>query len=100
MALRFIGVGSCRQLFGKDKLQLHMGRDQTPGPLMPRAVCVYARPPIASLRHPAFVARRAISVAQARAILFTSQPVSTGLSEGKAWERRHDDMERVLRPSP
>src|ERR1700720_3376825 len=48
--------GVLRQLFGKDELPVHMGRDQALGPLMRQGVR-YARPPITSLRHPALVAK-------------------------------------------
>src|SRR6266403_4526478 len=44
------------QLFGKDKLPVHMGRDQALGPLMRQRVR-HARSPIAALRHPALVAK-------------------------------------------
>src|SRR5712664_40520 len=92
--------GILRQLFGKDELPVHMGRDQAPGPLMRQGVR-YARPPIASLRHPALVAK-----AWHQRRPGAGDPVHVParlkrlVGEGKAWERRHDHMERVLRPTP
>src|SRR5580704_1082466 len=92
--------GLLRQLFGKDELPVHMGRDQTRGPLMRQCVR-YARPPIASLRYPALVAK---AWHQRRPSAGYPVHVPARLDrlvgEGKAWERRHDHMERVLRPSP
>src|SRR6476646_1584162 len=77
-----------------------MGRYEPRGPLMRQGVS-YARPPIASLRHPALVAK---AWHQRRPGAGDSVHVPARLDwlvrEAKAWERRHDDMERVLRPSP
>src|SRR5690349_18741453 len=61
----------------------------------------YARPPIASLRHPALVAE-ALHQRRPGAGDPVHAPARLNrlVGEGKAWERRHDDVERVLRPSP
>src|SRR6201984_3676492 len=89
-----------RQLFGKDELPVHMGRYQPRGSLMRQGVR-YARPPIASLCDPALVAK-----AWHQRRPGAGDPVHIParldrlVGEAKTWERRHDDMERVLRPSP
>src|SRR5882724_11422305 len=61
----------------------------------------YARPPIASLRDPALVAK---AWHQRRPCAGDPGHIPARLDrlvgEAKARERRHDDMERVLRPSP
>src|SRR5713226_2250170 len=60
----------------------------------------YARPPVASLRHPALVAK---AWHQRRPSAGDPVHVPARLNrlvgEAKAWERRNDDVERVFRPS-
>ncbi len=92
--------GVLRQLFGKDELPVHMSCYQPRGPLMRQGVR-YARPPISSLCDPALVAK-----AWHQRRPGAGDPVHIParldrlVGEAKTWERRHDDMERVLRPSP
>src|SRR4029077_16023342 len=94
------GSGVVRQLFGKDELPVHVGRAQALGALKRKGVR-HSRPPIAALCHPAVVAEE---LHQRRPGAGDPVHVPARLhrlvGEGEARERRHDDMERVLLPSP